>query len=171
MARKYPRPATPAAAIADDAHRAMSALTDPTEEPMAKIQFTSVHFTIEIPRLAGGTKGLAVSTTKFFHTAQHKLDAIELDTASGLVRVSKGEAIQYVPLSKVERFGETLQDEAANAVAVKARAEASAVEAARVAAAAARKAEAQRLANLEAAAADAEAAALQLATNAAQESA
>jgi len=144
MARKYPRTNAPTVS------------PDPEEQSM-KIQYQSVHIKAEIPRLAGGDKGLAVSSTKFFHI-DHGV-TVEFDTATQLVRISKGDLCQYVPRDGVERFGPTLEDLATQALNTKARADLAAKEAAIVAAANARKAEEKRRADADAAAIDAASAA------------
>lgn len=77
------------------------------------MRFTSVILDVEIPRLAP-EKGLAAASTKFFEAERHKM-VIEL--VGPLVRLSRGTAISYVPLSKVERFGPTLEEAAASAKA------------------------------------------------------
>ena len=105
MSRRYPRPVVPAAAIADDAHRAMATLHE-TEEPGMKIQFASVQLREEIPRLASD-KGLASSTTSFFDTARSGV-TIELDTATSLVRLSKGAVAIHIPLHGVRSFGDVV---------------------------------------------------------------
>lgn len=75
-----------------------------------KIRFASVHLEIVIPRLDGGRKGLASQDTSFFNADAGA--AIEFDCVTGLVRLSKGETEIYVPLSRVQRFGPVVTDEA-----------------------------------------------------------
>lgn len=115
------------ARLVDDDH------TEDTEEDPMKILFTSVDLHKALPRLDAG-KGQATQDTTRHHVNHGVI--IEYDTATQLVRLSKGTAVAYVPLAGVERFGPTLDDAALHAVAQ------------------AQIAEAKRLAN-EAAAADA----------------
>ncbi len=81
---------------------------EPEEEPTMKIRFTHIHLDKEIPRFAGGTKGLATSTTTFFDV-ERSGTTIELDTATQLVRLSRGEIAVYVPIGKVSSFGDTCE--------------------------------------------------------------
>lgn len=77
-----------------------------------KIQFQSVLLLHDAPRHDGG-RGRASSETTSFDRAQMKDIVIELDTATRLVRISKGAVACYVPESGVKRFGPTLEDYAA----------------------------------------------------------
>ncbi len=77
--------------------------TETKAEPPMKILFSSVHLDIEIPRITP-ERGLANMSTSYFDVEKGGV-TIELDVASGLVRLSKGLAEAYVPLSKVTRFG------------------------------------------------------------------
>lgn len=82
-----------------------------------KIQFQSVYLDIEIPRLPGGNKGLAASSTTFFDITRTPGVTIELDTASQLVKLSNDQGACFVPLSKVTRFGDVLTAAATTAAA------------------------------------------------------
>ena len=82
--------------------------TEDDEAPM-KIQFVHVYLDKEIPRF--GDKGLASSSSTFFKAADGC--AIELDTATGLVRLSKGGTVMHIPREKVSQFGDVLAPVAA----------------------------------------------------------
>ena len=86
-----------------------------TEEPM-KIQFTAVMFDQPVPRF--GDKGWANSSTKLFHAESHGV-VIEYDTATQLVRLTKGDLTRFVHVAKVEYFDDTLDGAAAVAAARK----------------------------------------------------
>jgi hypothetical protein len=79
-----------------------SAPTDPTQEP-AIMKFASVHLDVSIPRVSA-EKGLANSETSYFDVERSGV-TIELDVATGLVRLSKNDVEAFVPVSKVTRFG------------------------------------------------------------------
>ena len=76
-----------------------------------KIQFTSVHLHKTIPRLDAGKGQATQSTTHFTIETGH---IIELDTASGVVRIAKGTAVANIPREGVERFGPTVAEAAAH---------------------------------------------------------
>jgi len=84
------------------------------EDPPMKILFQSVDLHKPLARLDAG-KGQVTSTTTR-HSVDHKV-VIEYDTATQLVRISKGTACAYVPREGVECFGPTLDDAAADAAA------------------------------------------------------
>ncbi len=80
------------------------------EEPtMAKVQFTHIHLDKEIPRF--GDKGLASSSSTFFKQSDGV--TIELDTATGIVRLSKGGVGVNVPREKVAIYGDVVEPTAA----------------------------------------------------------
>lgn len=97
MSTKHERRAAYAAARA----------TEPGEEPTMKIQFAHVTFAEEVSRLAS-EKGFASSTTAFFDAAKAGV-TIELDTATGLVRLSKGALALHFPLSRIKQLGEVVK--------------------------------------------------------------
>ncbi len=81
-----------------------------SEEPtMAKVQFTHIHLDKEIPRF--GDKGLASSSSTFFKQSDGV--TIELDTATGIVRLSKGGVGVNVPREKVAIYGDVVEPTAA----------------------------------------------------------
>ena len=93
---------------------ALAGAADPTPTqgpPPMKIRFASVHLEIIIPRSDGGKNGLASSDTSYFTAGAGC--TIELDQATGLVRLANGGAEAFVPLARVQRFGPVLQPEAA----------------------------------------------------------
>ena len=74
---------------------------------MPTISFASVTLHKALPRLDAGI-GQATQSTTFFQAMAGL--SIELDTASGLVRLSKGSVRRYIPREGVEFFGPTLDD-------------------------------------------------------------
>ena len=103
---QYTRPAADAV---------MAGLNAPDKEPTMKIQFTSVMLKETAPRLDGG-RGQATQDTTFFDAAKAGV-VIEYDTATSLVRISKGTACFHVPIGEVKRFGPTLGEAVADAQA------------------------------------------------------
>lgn len=88
----------------------------PDEESTMIIKFESVLLHKAVARLDAG-KGQASHSTQAFNTKDHGV-TIELDTASGLVRIAKGTATVHVPREGVERFGPTLEEAAAHRAAL-----------------------------------------------------
>ncbi len=86
-----------------------------TEQPSMKLSFVSIDLHKALPRLDSG-RGQATQDTTRFNVAQQGV-TIEFDTATQLVRLSKGTACHYVPLHGVERFGMTVEDSAIHAKA------------------------------------------------------
>ena len=82
-----------------------------SEDTAMKIQFSSVTLHKTVPRLDAGM-GQATQETTFFDVLRAKV-AIEYDTATQLVRISKGHACVYIPVAGVERFGPTVEEVAA----------------------------------------------------------
>ena len=89
----------------------------PTEDPdpMPIIRFASVTLHKTVPRLDAG-KGQATQETTFFDEAKAGV-TIAYDSATGLVRLSKGDQAVYIPREGVQRFGPTLEDAALEAKA------------------------------------------------------
>ncbi len=74
-----------------------------------KIQFTSVTLDKEIPRF--GDKGLASSSSTYFKASDGV--TIELDTATGIVRLQKGDVERNIPREKIAEFGKIIVPTAA----------------------------------------------------------
>ncbi len=89
---------------------------EPTEDetPM-KIQSVSVDLHKALPRLDAGRGQATQDTTRFNVSTQGV--GIEFDTATQLVRISKGTAYHDVPIHGVERLGMTLEGAAIHAKA------------------------------------------------------
>ena len=88
--------------------------TPPEEDPMPTIRFANITLHKSLPRLDAGI-GQATQSTTFFQAMAGL--SIELDTATGLVRLSKGAVCRYIPREGVEFFGPTLDDAIAEAKA------------------------------------------------------
>ena len=79
------------------------------------IKYESVLLHKALPRLDAG-KGQASHSTQLFNVKEGV--TIELDTASGMVRIAKGTATAHIPREGVERFGPTLEEAAIHAKAL-----------------------------------------------------
>ena len=113
MSRRYPRtPWSPPAPVTT---------ADPEDDPMPKIQFTSVTLHKTVPRLDAGM-GQATQDTTFFDVKRAGV-TIEYDPSTQLVTLSKGTACVSIPLAGVERFGPTIEQAAVADKAAAARAE------------------------------------------------